>query len=208
MKLLPLLIATCILTFSATCLSQSMRTDEDIIPQRRISIETGETVLLIGDSHAQGLRRRLRENALSAGYKFVSHAVEGTMTRQWTKWLKKDIEVNNPGLIIISLGTNDAAANDAWLDRNASCYEDLLKIASESMTKAVWIGMPTYKTRRLKNVQKVSDMISSTHAVIFESISIPIKLTEDGIHATASGYVTWSDAIWDWLSEEHYVVPR
>lgn len=209
MKNLLFLISTVFtLTFSTTCFSQSIQQNEDMIPKRLTSVNPGETVLLVGDSHAQGLRHRLKENAKSAGYKFSSHAIEGTMTKQWIKWLKKDIETNSPGLIIISLGTNDSVANEAWLDRNASCYEEILKIASTSMTEVVWIGMPTYKTKRLKNVRKVSDLIAATHVSMFDSTVVPIRLTEDGIHATASGYSTWSDAIWNWLAEEHYVLPK
>lgn len=196
------------LSFSTICFSQSFYFDEDALSRRHISVPQGGTVLLVGDSHAQGLRHRMKENAKSAGYKFVSHAVEGTMTKQWTKWLKKDIEENDPSLIIISLGTNDAAANDLWLDRNSSCYKDLLDVASGSMRSVIWVGMPTYKSRRLKNVKKVSDLIVSTQVNVFDSTVIPIKLTEDGIHATSKGYGMWSDAIWDWLAEEHYVVSR
>lgn len=208
MKFLSLIFAVAYLLTSTSAHSHPESTDEDTIHDRHISLSPGETVLLVGDSHAQGLRYKLKDAAKSAGYKFVSHAVEGTMTRQWTKWLKKDMDENHPSLVIISLGTNDAAANDTWLDRNASSYEDLLKIASGSMTQVVWIGMPTYKTRRLKNVEKVSSLISSTGVSVFDSTAVPIKLTDDGVHATSAGYAVWSDAIWDWLAEEHYVVPR
>jgi lysophospholipase L1-like esterase len=192
------------------CLPVTCFADAEIseIGDRHVAVQPGDDILLIGDSHAGGLRHELKMTAKSLGYKFSSITEEGSLTCQFLPKLRRELRERSHDLVIVALGTNDTIANDSWIERNKGCYSLLVKMVRDKGSEIVWVGVPKYQIKRLRNVDTVSRLIAESGADVFNSADIDIVMSNDKIHATIDGYSRWADAIWDWMAEEHHVFSR
>ena len=152
-------------------------------------------LMLVGDSLAVGMGHEFSRIARSLHYTVNVHAKVGSTTRQWIKWIDRDLTVYRPDIVFVSLGTNDAAAPNAltlWPDM----YEVFAAKVRDSGATLVWIGPPEVTSSRVKKLTEVRHAIRSVAPLYFGSEALRINQW-DGIHTDADGYETWIRHVWD-----------
>lgn len=154
--------------------------------------------MLFGDSHAQGLNTQMSRFAAEQGVPYVGNGKVGSRMPEWSvdPWLDATIASFRPTLIMVSLGTNDAAIGPGAAARQHQGFEQLLTKLKASGADIVWIGPPTLPFPD----QGVPDMIRAEVPYWFPSAEYEIPRGPDNLHATARGYAGWAAAIWNWLS--------
>lgn len=169
-------------------------------------VHKGETVMLLGDSLALGMSREFRKIAQDTGYRPVTHAKVGSTASQWIKWVDQDLKDNNPSLVVVSLGTNDARGY-ADVKKNPGVFEALIDAIVDSGAYVVWIGPPAVDLKKVPRIKETRQLIKDVAPIYFESEVIPLH-TEDGIHPNALGYVRWMRAVWDCMAHKMIVESR
>jgi len=160
--------------------------------------------LLVGDSQAGGLTQEFKSVAKSAGYKPRVDARGGTMTSQWPGWLKADLQQYKPDVVIVVLGTNDAASDPGMIRERSAVYGKIVSMITDSGAKIGWISMPKLHPR-IKNVAYVRCKIEEVTPIYFDSSAIDIEMSKDKVHATAGGYKKWMDEAWMWFESKGVV---
>lgn len=160
-------------------------------------LRSGARVLLVGDSLAQGLSVSMAKLAKDASVPFLGHGIVSTRINQWCcqPWLAADVLAAKPTLVLVSLGTNDAALADPTVER--AQLQKLLAALVATGAKVVWIAPPKVK---LPSESVVREMIRATGLDVFPSDALAIPRGPDGLHPTAAGYAGWAGAIWRWLA--------
>jgi len=157
-------------------------------------------LLLIGDSLAVGLGPHLAGLADEEAIEdFLAVAHSGTRIDQWAQSseLDRTLEDFEPTLVLVSLGTNDAAAfGQGAADRQEPYVRELLDLLEEAGATVVWIGPPEMPFDDEELVQLLEDEAPK----YFDSGRYDIPRGPDDIHPTAAGYAGWAGQIWAWLT--------
>lgn len=161
--------------------------------------------MLIGDSLAVGMSDEFKKLSTSAGYVPRTHAVGGTNALQWKNWIGKDLETHRPTLVLISLGTNDAAGYDVV--KKSGVFFELVKIIEKSGAYVAWIGPPAIKKQRIPRIEETRSIIKEAAPIYFASENVKLHLG-DGIHTDPSGYRTWIREVWQCLSARGIVASQ
>ena len=157
----------------------------------------GARVLLVGDSLAAGLGPPLKRLVTADGATLATVGRVGTTIRQWARgtWLAEALTEAKPGLVLVSLGTNDMESPG---DRSAdiAAIVDRVRAAGAGL---VWIEPPDMPTLRDR-----AQVRTTLHATIpaerlFPGSSVPIQRAKDRIHATPQGYADLAAALWSWV---------
>lgn len=150
-------------------------------------------VLILGDSLAVGLGPTLKTLASQSGAQYAEvDAKVGTRIDQWSPKIADLLQQHRPDLVLVSLGTNDAAMFDPTV--NAAKAQQIVDAVKNYGARLLWIGLPTLPAR-LK-ADTVRQMIQATGVRYFDSRQVSFERAQDGIHATPNGYATWANAIW------------
>lgn len=181
--------------------SEEIKHGSDRIPL----IRPGSVVMLVGDSLAVGLSARFKSLARSNGYFPVVHAVNGTSIFQWKTWISRDLEVINPDLVLVSLGTNDAVIYDK-VRQNLGEYKSFSDSIEASGSKVVWIGPPNISKTRILKIHETRKIIRGSVDRFFESEFHESVIGGDGVHPSAGGYSRWMDSLWLWMISTNIVV--
>lgn len=168
------------------------------------SVSRGEKLLLAGDSLAVGMSGEFVRIAKQQGYVPVTHALVGTNTTQWIKWIKKDIEVHSPRMIILSLGTNDAMIIDR-IKKFDNIYQNIQDTVENSGAILVWIGPPKLPKDRVPHAGEIRSFLLPTIHNYFDSESLNIPRGADKIHSTPLGYNAWMKEVWSWMVQKSLV---
>lgn len=156
------------------------------------------SVLVVGDSLGVGLGGTLQALGKTDGDKVTVEAIVGTNTCQWAGKIDDAIKRNKPTDVLVSLGTNDAAAGKDWVVRNSHCYSDFSKSVKSSGAKLLWILPPTLPARmeegRKASVSESTKVADRT----FDSTPITSGRAPDGVHYTPQGYKAWAEKVWAW----------
>lgn len=151
-------------------------------------------LLVVGDSLAVGLGPWLKAMALQSGFEYAAvDARVGTRADQWDAKVPGLLALHRPTLVLVSLGTNDAAMDDPTVNRQR--FQNVVDAVRATGARPVWVGMPSLP-QRLK-ADLVRQMIQATGVDYFDSRTVSFERTADGIHATPAGYSVWAKAIWD-----------
>jgi lysophospholipase L1-like esterase len=162
-------------------------------------LKPGSTVMLIGDSLASGMSEEFRNLAKKNGYRPVTHSIVGSTTKTWKSLVVSDLKVHKPSLLVVSLGTNDAAGfND--VERNPNVFLEFMRAADSTDAFVVWIGPPAITSKRLPRLDEVRSLIKTVAPIYFPSEDVELDLF-DGIHTNAVGYRFWIRHIWSWMSK-------
>lgn len=157
----------------------------------------GTRVLLVGDSLAAGLAAPLKKLVTADGATLATVGRVGTTIRQWARggWLAEALAQAKPGLVLVSLGTNDMETPG---DRSADigAIVDRVRAAGAGL---VWVEPPDMPTLRDR-----AQVRATLHATIpaerlFPGPSVPIQRAKDRIHATPQGYADLAAALWSWV---------
>jgi hypothetical protein len=162
------------------------------------SLEKGSKILLVGDSLAVGLSREFNIVAKKAGYVPVVHAKIGSSTMQWLKWIKGDLRTHHPKLVVVSLGTNDAAGY-GMVEKMPDMHRKLVDAVLNADSFIVWVGPPAISTKRVKKIEEVRQIIKEATPIYFASEELDIRLF-DGIHSDGVGYSRWMQKVWHEMS--------
>jgi len=152
-----------------------------------------ERVVMIGDSQAGGLGPHMGD--LIQHFKFVSHRgskASNWLTpknRKWSAWIEKE----NPSLILVVLGTNEAMSkkkSNAFAKNMQTLSEHL---ASLSQGTVIWVTPPQLdKPAYLKTVR---DAASKIPGIAMMDFSQKRYILRDGVHLYSSGYKQWAEDI-------------
>lgn len=180
-----------------------------------------KTALIIGDSHVDHslLAKYLKAELEAQGY---TPTFAGVGSSAATTWLnntkvcrpKKDYCVDqdelpkNPDLLIISLGTNDAAnAASSGGDLASKCdkiVQQIGKLAAKyAPGKLLWVGPPwmrdTWKWGKNEYMAQLYDAANRAGVPIFDSREPTRDLVNagsgDGVHLGDKGSKVWAQAI-------------
>lgn len=144
------------------------------------------SVLLVGDSLAVGLRTPLRAAMSRRGWDWHDATQGATTAGYWRSRLPELLRVHRPGLVLISVGTNDCRVEDS-----AACtaFRDLTENLAAQCDGAGarplfllpdWVP---WSSRIAERLAEGPDAISPTVAVALQS---------DHVHPTVAGYQAWS----------------
>jgi lysophospholipase L1-like esterase len=167
-------------------------------------VKRGLRVLLVGDSLAVGTAPHYAALAKEAGVDFKSLAIVGTRIDQWAASadLAKAIQDFNPGLVLVSLGTNDSFMKGDVIAGQRAKLEKLLTVLGDR--DIVWIGPPTLPNPptpgMITMIQDSAGSPLAPHYHYFHSERLSIPRGPDNIHPTVRGYAGWAGAVWHWLS--------
>ena len=165
---------------------------------------TCQTVLVVGDSLAVGMGSEFFKLVANDHGNAILAGIVGTTTCQWRGKVLPLVEHHHPSLVLISLGTNDAAilAQDpTWLSRNESCYDDVQNEAMSHGSKVIWILPPRLPSKLEASRSKVVQQINRINSSNYDLHHIEVTRASDGIHTTPQGYATWATAVWTWWNE-------
>ena len=169
-------------------------------------IPSGKRVLIVGDSLGMGFGPHLEKTLRENNYETYLHTVLGSTTKRWMSMIMHDLTKYKPSLVVVSLGTNDSVANQEWLERNKEVYSRFVELVESSGAKLVWVGPPEVKRKLLLRLSIVRQYISEASPLLYDTRTINIPLSEDGVHSTPVGYKLWADSIWDWMLASNILV--
>lgn len=163
---------------------------------RKKPISSGSTILVVGDSLGVGMSPELERLAKKSGYHLVSRAIVGSRIDQWASYIGRGLQDVRPALVIVSLGTNDSAMNEAAA-RAQKPYLDRL-LVSLSPIRHVWI-LPPKLPASLASRDIVRAMIAAATSDTIDAETMTFERAPDGIHATLEGYKSWARQVWSQL---------
>ncbi len=156
-----------------------------------------DSIVVLGDSIVEGstLPRSLCDHAIiNAGIGGASTTSDlGTM-------LAKSLGDRRVSLIIVALGTNDAAMSRS-LHTFRTNYIALLKQISTLAPRVVVMGIPPIEGHatidaRINDYNSILPDIAKEAGATFAALpTMPGPHTFDGVHLNAAGYETWDKAI-------------
>ncbi len=155
----------------------------------------GKTVLLLGDSMAEGLVPSLQKKVEAAGGRFFGEPWQSSTIIGWegTGRLRQMIERYQPDIVFISLGSNELEA------RRPEGRAPLIKrmLAEIGARPAFWIGPPSWKQDRgLLSV--IAKNFQAGH--FFNASNLQLPRQSDGKHPTLEGFEQWTELIWNWYA--------
>jgi hypothetical protein len=155
----------------------------------------GQTVLLVGDSMAEGLVPSLQKKVEAAGGRFFGEPWQSSTIIGWegTGRLRQMIERYQPDIVFISLGSNELEA------RRPEGRAPLIKqmLAETGSRPAFWIGPPSWKQDRgLLGV--IAQSFPPGH--FFNASNLTLPRQADGKHPTLEGFEQWTELIWNWYA--------
>jgi lysophospholipase L1-like esterase len=161
-----------------------------------------DAIVVLGDSivEASTLPRS------SCGHAIVNAGIGGASTSgQLGSMLAEALGGKQAALIVVSLGTNDAAIPDS-VEQYRSNYRALLKELAALTPRTAVAAIPLPEAG-LKESKKVSvavidsynlmlpDLAKEARAAFIPLPVMPVRHTIDGIHLDAAGYEVWDRAI-------------
>lgn len=179
-----------------------------------------KTAVILGDSHVDPsgnmpFGRALKARLEQLGYTVSQVGVGGTNAYQWAHQsnvcnnVGRCVDQNNvphrPDLLVISLGTNDAANALAGGRSMASSVADVQRIIQQyAPSKVFWVGPPAtregtaYKFYTNAGVARYYDAADTAGMSIFDSRPVTKPFVDagsgDGVHLGAKGGAAWADA--------------
>lgn len=151
-----------------------LKEDEIIENVSRLPFNTTDTIMVVGDSHADDLQgwfeifRHLLEIGVDeASFKILNNAVYGSTSVDVLRRIDRDLSLNKPEWVIIALGSHDAqmlhGTGDRTLVSLAEFYENISTI--ESMIQEVtpnpiiWVTPPPVVTELMEDMPMFSGVL-------------------------------------------------
>ena len=175
--------------------------------QAENGIEKKETIVLLGDSLAEGMQSQFSALARKNHYLFSSKTKRGSTIDFWSKNIESIIAAEHPSILIVSLGTNDSFLQDP--KSQVGHIQKIKKASIENNIKLAWI-MPPELPERAAGKEMIRDIIQKEIRppdVVVEVAESKNERSPDGIHFTTKGYKLWANSIWGWLVEKLILLP-
>jgi lysophospholipase L1-like esterase len=165
--------------------------DEGTYP---ISLQ-GKTLIIVGDSMAEGLAWFLRGKVEAAGGHFFNEPWDSSSTIGWqaARRMTELVERYKPDIVFIALGSNEITVP------NVGARASAVKQISEEMgdRPGYWIGPPSWKPDK-GIVHVIEENFRPGHFYNANDLNVPRR--KDGAHPTRDGFKTWADLVWDWYA--------
>ena len=165
--------------------------------------DSGERILLIGDSMLDGLCRRLQDYADANGHYLRTFIWYGATTRHWatTKDMTYQIAKERPTLIVFSCGSNDLGYYD--LKRREGYVKDI--IAMFGKVPYVWVGPMMLRGVKDNGIGGIICRNTGENH-FFDTTKVKLVRGKDGIHPTFASAAQWMDKIVDWMKANGYQI--
>jgi lysophospholipase L1-like esterase len=154
-----------------------------------------KTVLLIGDSMAEGVGPWLKKKVEETGGRFID-GHERSSTIVWWQGsgkLRELLALNHPDIVFIALG-----ANEIFIEKPEIRIPLIKQMVEEIGARpAFWIGPPSWKPDK-GLVHVIEENFQPGH--FYNSNDLKVPRAPDGKHPTAQGYGTWTDLVWTWYA--------
>lgn len=160
----------------------------------QVQVPRGKKLLFIGDSLAQGMAPHFNKLARNKGYIPHINCLQGTRIDYWSDRLDKIVNNIRPGLIVISLGTNDSGLPTPESQRRH--VKNIKKIADRYGSKILWI-LPQPLPKRFVGQHGIKQIIKEEIKDDVYDTRVKLEKIKDEIHLTSKGYETWITATWD-----------
>jgi lysophospholipase L1-like esterase len=154
-----------------------------------------KTVLLVGDSMAEGVGPWLKKKVETAGGRFID-GHERSSTIVWWQGsgkLRELLALHHPDIVFIALGSNEIFLKQPEL------RVPLIKQMVEEIgaRPSFWIGPPSWKPDT-GLVHVIEENFQPGH--FYNSNDLKVPRAADGKHPTAQGYGTWTELVWNWYA--------
>ncbi|MDT4952559.1 MAG: hypothetical protein QOJ02_697 [Acidobacteriota bacterium] len=154
-----------------------------------------QTVLLVGDSMAEGVGPWLKKKVETAGGRFID-GHERSSTIVWWQGsgkLRELLAQHHPDIVFVALGSNEIFLKQPEL------RAPLIKQMVEEIGAhpSFWIGPPSWKPDS-GLVHVIEENFQPGH--FYNSNDLKVPRAADGKHPTAQGYGTWTDLVWNWYA--------
>ena len=167
---------------------------------RQMQTRARMNLLLVGDSLAEGIGQQLAPIARASSVQFLTESSRGSTMTKWSSdnRLRNLAERIRPSHILISLGTNDAAAkiNPEW---QRYTIERLIDAARSVRATPLWVGLPSLPFAADKMREVIVDECNHKGARVFDSRAHMFERASDQIHFTPKGYRDFASALARWI---------
>lgn len=165
------------------------------------SIKHKNSIMVIGDSMAQGLQPHFDKLAKEHNISIYTRYKVGSSSFYWSndKQIKDDIYTIQPSMVLIVLGSNE------WLgSSNPKLKRAIKKLVNDiqaANTQYIWIGPP------IKDALKYQQMLSETAnpRYVYDYTDLNVTRSKDKIHPDRKGFSRWSEMILSKLSQEELI---
>lgn len=154
-----------------------------------------KTVLLVGDSMAEGVGPWLQKKVEAVGGRFIDGHERSSTIIFWQQGgkLQEKLAEFHPDIIFIALGSNEI-----FIEKPEVRAPLIQQMVSEIGSRpAFWIGPPSWKPDK-GLVHVIEENFQPGH--FYNSNDLKVPRAGDGKHPTAQGYGTWTDLIWNWYA--------
>jgi lysophospholipase L1-like esterase len=153
-------------------------------------LKAGAFVMLIGDSLGAGLDAPLRSDLPSL--RWESHTVTGATSSALNAYERIGIKSRKPAAVLLSFGTNDAAATDAEFIRTFPARARAIVTDLHSAgVQVYWLEPPPMP---LGGYAAIVAGIRASGAFVLEAPG-SLPRASDGVHVTPEGNQRWARAI-------------
>jgi hypothetical protein len=180
MKFLSILVLTLFIGISASAQTRNVK---------------GKTILLIGDSMAQGMNPHFAKIVKSAGAKYCQSYKVGSRLEYWSTYrFKRALNVCKPDIIFVVLGANHLYDKKNALLQDARNTNTILQQVNGK--ELYWVGSPSW--RKSTGVEElIKGKVGADR--YFESRNFTWKRVRDGIHLTTPEFKRLSTEVWKWF---------
>jgi lysophospholipase L1-like esterase len=156
---------------------------------------TNKTVMLIGDSMAEGVGPWLQKKVQEVGGRFIN-GQERSSTIVWWQGsgkLRELLQRHRPDIVFVALGSNEIFLEDP--ERRAPLIKQMVEDLGSRA--AFWIGPPSWKPDK-GLVRVIEENFQPGH--FYNSNDLVVPRAADGKHPTAQGYQRWTELVWKWYA--------
>src|SRR5437868_7478955 len=154
-----------------------------------------KSVLLVGDSMAEGVGPWLKKKVEEAGGRFIDGHERSSTIIFWQEGgkLREKLAEYRPDIVFIALGSNEI-----FLEKPEVRAPLIQQMVSEIGARpAFWIGPPSWKPDK-GLVHVIEENFQPGH--FYNSNDLKVPRAGDGKHPTAQGYGIWTDLVWNWYA--------
>jgi lysophospholipase L1-like esterase len=154
-----------------------------------------KTVLLVGDSMAEGVGPWLKKKVEATGGRFID-GHERSSTIVWWQGsgkLRELLALHHPDIVFVALGSNEIFLKQPEL--RAPLIKQM--VDEIGARPSFWIGPPSWKPDS-GLVHVIEENFQPGH--FYNSNDLKVPRAPDGKHPTAQGYETWTELVWNWYA--------